>query len=299
MELAVHLRNFDHEGDLPRVSNHLMRFYDQDFLGKENWEKKCQSFNRIYVGDEFCSNRMPSLAEMKRFSCFAEEKNLNITLLTPVLTDDGIEKCSPLFEYLKRKYPDMEIVVNDLGVLFYLKRNYPLFRLSAGRVFNKGFKDPRLSENEASSFISEEADELLNYSTFDHPDFQKKMAELSVIRLERDLLPYGDDIGELSGSGLNTSVYFPFGYVTTGRVCWMASFRQKPGKRFVIPVKCSRPCNEMTLKLKHKNFSFPLIQNGNTIFYLYSPSMLRCLMKRADEENLRLVYQGVIFEKAC
>ncbi|MDM8523197.1 hypothetical protein QUF80_07490 [Desulfococcaceae bacterium HSG8] len=299
MEIALHLRNPDNKGDLPKVSNHLMDFYDQAFVGKEDLEKKSHSFNRVYVGDEFCSNRIPSLAEMKHFFSFAEEKNLNITLLTPVLTDEGIAKCSPLFEYLEKKHPETEVVVNDLGVLFYLKRNYPLFRLSAGRLFNKGFKDPRLSSNEKSSSISQEADELLNYSTFDHPDFQEKMAELSVTRLERDLLPYGNDVGEITGSDFKTSVYFPFGYVTSGRVCWTASFKQKIGERFVIPVKCPRPCNGMTLELKHKNFSFPLIQNGNTIFYLYTSSMLSYLLKRADHENLRLVYQGFIFGKEC
>jgi len=325
MEIALHLRTPDQKQALsntsagsvtlsPAGSSLTALFFNEDSLGKENWERKIQSFDRIYVGDEFCSNRLPMLTEMEQFSDFAEEKNLSITLLTPVLTDDGIEKCSPLFEYLKERHPMAEVVVNDLGVLFYVRKNYPLFRLAAGRLFNKGFKDPRLSDtNEAYSIpsagsvtFSGEAKELLSDCTFDHAEFQEKIAALSVIRLERDLMPYsggiafGSNFGQTEPAesrdfGLKTSVYFPFGYVTTGRICWTASFRQPPEKRFVPPGQCSRPCDTLTMKLENKRFSFPMIQNGNTIFYLYSQDMLNSLMKKAEHENLRLVWQGLVF----
>lgn len=271
METALHLRHLDQEEDWPGISGSLMMF------------------QRIYIGDEFCSNRLPSLTEMKHFSQFAQERNLGITLLTPVLTDDGIEKCSPLFDYLKKRHSEAEVVVNDLGVLFYLKREYPQFYLSAGRLFNKGVKDPRLPD-------SREAKELLSDSTFDQPCFQEKMAELSVTRLERDIMPYSNGIGKTPDFGLKTSVYFPFGYVTTGRICWTASFRQPSEQRFVPPGVCSMPCNTMTLKLEDRRFYLPVIQNGNTLFYVYTRAMLSSLMEEAEHKDLRLVWQGAAFE---
>lgn len=291
MEIALQLRTPDQKEKLDKFPEHLVTFYDGIPLTEEEWDKQYQSFNRIYVGDEFCSNRLPLLTELKVFCQFAEEKQLNITLLTPVLTDEGLEKISPLFEYLKERLPETEVVVNDLGVLFFLKQKYPLFRLAVGRLLNKGFKDPRLLE--ANMLSSKEADELLNDSTFDHMLFQEKMMELEVTRLERDLLPYGDCLTS-GASGLRTSIYFPFGYLTTGRVCWPASFNQTARESFMPVNRCSRSCNALTLELRNKSFSFQLIQSGNTIFYLYTSSMLSSLIKKAKEQNLRLVYQGFV-----
>jgi len=285
MEIALHLRRPDQKAALDNFPKHLMSFYDQALLrGKES-----RAFDRIYVGDEFCPNRLPGLSELKRFCRFATEQNLKLTLLTPVLTDKGLEKYSPIFEYLQETAPGTEVVVNDLGVLFYLKRQYPGLRVSAGRLLNKGFKDPRLHRQD----IPWESEPFLSDCTFDQAEFQEKMAELSVSRLERDVLPYGDHSVK-NVSLFKTSVYFPFGYVTTGRVCWTASFRQPPGKKFMMSDTCSCPCNELSFELRNEQFFFKIIQNGNTIFYLYPFSMLKSLISQAEAENLRLVYQGFV-----
>lgn len=281
MKIALHLRNPDHKEQTEKFPEHLSIFYDKVLFSTENW-----SSDRIYVGDEFCPSRLPLMKELKLFCQSAKEKDLNLTLLTPVLTDHGLDKFSPLFEYLHENHTEAEVVVNDLGVLLFLKKKYPRLRLGAGRLFNKGFKDPRLPDTKTPSKVSG----LLNDSTFDHAEFQEMMTELSVARLERDLLPYGNIPDALSGFG--TSVYFPFGYVTTGRVCWPASFKQGAKQKFMPAKKCSCPCNAMTLELRNDSFSFKIIQSGNTIFYLYPSSKLDSLIKKAEHENLRLVYQG-------
>jgi hypothetical protein len=196
-------------------------------------------------------------------------------------------------DVLKDRDPRAEVVVNDWGFLLYLKEKYPLFRLSVGRLLNKGFKDPRLMDSDKASKFSAETVELFSTCTFDSSEFLAKMRELNVTRLERDLLPYGESEIRCRG-GLAASVYFPFGYITTGRVCWMKSFHGSAGRKYSISNGCHRSCNNISLKLSHANANMKLFQAGNTIFYLYAPSKLAALTKQARIQNLRLVYQGLM-----
>jgi hypothetical protein len=117
------------------------------------------------------------------------------------------------------------------------------------------------------------------------------MRELKVSRLEHDLPPYGDDY-DIGFAALPAAVYFPFGYITSGRVCWMAGFGRPARDKFVPVAACARRCNAVTLKLKSPDFAFPVFQNGNTVFYRYSAAMLSMLFAKARRNPLRLVYQG-------
>jgi hypothetical protein len=223
----------------------------------------------------------------------ANGENRGLTFLTPPLTDDGMDRCGPLFDFLKERGLGTEVVVNDWGVLLFLKEKYPLFQLSVGRLLNKGFKDPRLMNPDGASEFSAETAELFNTCTFDSIEFLAKMQELNVTRLERDLLPFGEPEIKRRG-GLQASVYFPFGYITTGRVCWMKSFDTSAGRKFSISNGCRHACNKISLKLNHAKTDLPLFQTGNTIFYLYAASKLAALTQRAKTQKLRLVYQGLI-----
>jgi len=289
MEIALHLRNPEPLEHSDKYPEHWRTLREWSFPS----ETSCPPFERIYIGDEFCPNRLPQLIKLKHFCRVAREKRLGMTLLTPVLTDGQLEKYSPLFEYLEQNRPETEVVVNDLGVLFFLKKKHPLLRLAAGRLLNKGFKDPRLKEPDEMASLSQEAREVLDDCTFDHAEFQELMLTLSVARLERDLPPYSDNALNIT-AGLKTSVYFPFGYVTTGRVCLTAALRQASKERFIPVDNCSRPCDDVAFNLEHRSFSFQIIQNGNTVFYRYPSSMMTFLIKTAEANNIRLVYQGFV-----
>lgn len=294
MELAVHLRDLTHVQALNDLPGHLSILYGEKAFKGLDWSAWIdQSSLRIYIGDEFCVHRLPHLDELDSLCQLANAKNGGLTFLTPPLTDEGIEKYFPLFNFLKESDPRTELVVNDWGVLLFLKQNYPLFQLSLGRLLNKGFKDPRLMNSDKASEFSAETAELFNTCTFDSIEFLAKMRELKVTRLERDVLPFGEPEIKRRG-GLQASVYFPFGYITTGRVCWMKSFSTSTGRKFSIFNGCRRPCNKISLKLNHAKTNLQLFQAGNTIFYLYAPSKLAALMKRAKTQKLRLVYQGLI-----
>jgi hypothetical protein len=294
MQLAVHITNSDQTQIFPRIFAHLEALYEPGAVQGQDWSDLMAAKSvRIYVGDEFCIHRLPHIDELDAVCRLANLKNGRLTFLTPPLTDEGMERCSALFDYIKENDPQAEVVVNDWGVLLFLQQNYPLFQLSLGRLLNKGFKDPRLVNPEQASQFSAETAELFNTCTFDTIEFATKMQELKVKRLERDLLPYGDS--EIQNhEGLESSVYFPFGYVSTGRLCWMASFNACAAKKYSIANGCRQACNKMSLKLNRAGTNLQLFQAGNTIFYLYAPSKLATLVKQAKTQNIRLVYQGLM-----
>jgi hypothetical protein len=294
MELACHVRDPGQLGRPLNVADHLSSLYGDLSPGEKVWtEKVPERLDRLYVGDEFCSNRMPSLATLKAICERAEHERWGLTLLTPWLTDEGLDKCTQLLDYLGERAPQSEVVVNDWGALSFFSSRYPLFRYTLGRLLDKGFKDPRLLDAEGVASFSEEVEELLHRSTFDSVDFQRMVLEWGVSRLERDLLPYGGD--EPKDSGLvATSFYFPFGYVTSGRVCWTASSSEPAPRRFALVRTCHSPCNSVTFMLSSNRFALSVFQSGNTVFYLYPASMCASLVQRAEQTSLRVIYQGLV-----
>lgn len=288
MQLAAHIRHPHQLDHLDRIPAHLGQFYDEASVWPADLDVACR---RVYLGDEFCAARMPSLARMQRLADAAAACGCAITLLTPVLSDDEIDRNAPLFKHLARHFPGTEVVFNDWGVMADLKANCPSLVLSAGRILDKGFKDPRLPRDNGSRKNTGPADALLASATFDGGPIREQLSTLGIRRRERDLLPYRPHL-PARAKGIETSLYFPFGFVTSGRVCWSATFADGQGGRFVPPAQCSRPCRQMLLELTHPGFGFRLFQSGNTIFYRYPRAHLVALLTDARQTGQRLVYQG-------
>ena len=293
MELAVHLRDPSQLEELDRIPSQLSEFYGTGEIEKQDWARSIPDcVQRVYTGDEFCIHRMPDPGMLEETLQGAANKSWDVTLLTPPVTNEGLERCLTLFRFLEQHAPETEVVVNDWGLLGALRENHPALPVAAGRLLNKGFKDPRLVDPEGAEEISEEAQELLNGCTFDTPSFQEKLREMDVRRFERDLLPYGEPRTE-GPDGIGASVYFPFGYVSTGRVCWIASFKAPAGRKFTPLEACHGPCNGLLLEMGSTQSSFQLFQGGNTVFYLYPLPIFGSLVKDSTHEGVRLVYQGI------
>lgn len=288
MELAIHLRNVEHACGLDRLHEHLSNFYETPFP-QGIWS--ADDFDRIYIGDEFCPHRMPRLAELDALLDLSREHHKQVTLLTPPLTDCGIEKLSPLLNRIRDGFPAAEVVGNDWGVLIFLNEEFPGFALAAGRLLDKGFKDPRLSDAPAVSSLSEEMRDVLNSSSFDSSAIGEKLIELGVRRIERDMFPYRNS-PPTPLPGLAMSLYLPYGYVTTGRVCWLSTFAEGGASKFAPLDECARPCDWASLKLEHSDMALPIFQSGNTVHYLQPQAALDMIFETAGRENVRLVYQG-------
>ena len=290
MELALHIRYARQKNPLEVGLDHLKAFCEEN--GICAGDKIEFDFDRVYTGDEFCVNRLPDTNELKDIIQVCGDSHKGLSFLLPPLTNVSVEKCRPLFQLLRREGIDIETVVNDMGTLFYLKENYPDFSLSMGRLFNKGFKDPRFKPANNCAGLSDDMRQLLNESTFDQPEVMDMARQLAVARMERDLFPFENKIEEQHGE-IGRSIYFPFGYITSGRVCRLSAMSKKGRKKFLINSDCNQYCNGLPLLLKNGDTGFTLVQNGNTVFYLYPPAVLKCLLKTESAPGLRMVYQGV------
>ena len=298
MGISLHIRRAGQVHSAPSVREHVESLYkrlsgcSEDGIGLDPSIEEDPEIDRWYIGDEFCAGRLPSADQTAAFVRLAGEAGTALTLLTPILTDDQIDGLVPLFERLSGAAIPAEVTVNDWGVLFFLKERFPRLALALGRLLNKGFKDPRLGPPE--TVISEAGNDraFLEHATFDQPRFREKAAALGVQRLERDLMPY-DRRSAFEDGPQAVSVYFPFGYVTTGRVCWPSTFAPGREEDFRPRRNCARICEGRPLVLRHPDAAFPIRQNGNTIFYLYPQDTLAALFRSAREGRLRLVYQGV------
>ena len=51
-------------------------------------------YNRIYIGEEFCENLIPTIIDVKKI--LSKFPNKKFSLLTPPLTDYGIKKISQI-----------------------------------------------------------------------------------------------------------------------------------------------------------------------------------------------------------
>ncbi len=297
MDISLHLRRPGQELPAQSVRLHAASLYargtgrDPGVAGDLSVAGEDPVIDRWYIGDEFCASRLPSVQVAAEFARRADVAGVALTLLTPPVTDDQIDSLVPVLARLAGASVPVEVTVNDWGLLFFLKSWFPDLPLALGRLLNKGFKDPRLGAPETVKAAAEADRAVLEHATFDQPRFRERASALGIARLERDLMPY-DPRTDFGDNPPAVSVYFPFGYVTTGRVCWPSTFAPGREADFRPRRACGRPCEGRPLALAHPANGFPLRQSGNTVFYLYPAPVTAALLRRAGEGRLRLVYQG-------
>ncbi|MCX5700967.1 MAG: hypothetical protein NTZ63_05450 [Candidatus Omnitrophica bacterium] len=74
-------------------------------------------FERVYFGEEFCERLLPSVTRLKAAKLKARKLGKKFTLLTPALTEAGLNKVKLLLKCLNN---EDEVVINDYGLLYML-----------------------------------------------------------------------------------------------------------------------------------------------------------------------------------
>jgi hypothetical protein len=253
----------------------------------------------IYFGVEFCQRLIPTSDELIEALHLARAAGLSFSFLTPPVTDPGIETLRCRFSDLSGESSverDIEVVVNDWGVLNLLKESFPVLKPVFGRMMNKMVRDPRV----APYYVSERAPSggltALRQSSITNPWFRRTLVEWGVERHEFDNLFQGIQMDE-GGEEIFLSVYIPYGYVTTGRICMPGSFALGKADKFTEYMGCRRECKRFTHRLLNtrspfSNKDMELIQRGNTIFYPNPWNRLESVLAGdAGEAVDRIVYQ--------
>ena len=219
-----------------------------------------ENFSRLYFGNEFCQELIPTLKDLEEV--IDETSDLELTLVTAYVTNDGLNKLKPLLQRLSEKKSASEVVFNDWGVFRILKREYPQLKPVMGRLLNKVKRGPRLC-NVLDKIPSRDL-EYFKSSNLSVKIFREFLLFNNIRRVEFDNLLQGFN---LDFDGIEISLYIPFVYVTTTRYCLVNScdIPHKKGTVGIFP--CNKECQRYAFYLKSKVMPVILIRKGNTLFF--------------------------------
>lgn len=224
-----------------------------------------KDYSRLYFGNEFCQRLIPSLKELKKVLNFSQENNLDFTFVTPYVTNGGLDNLKSLLPFLSKQNP-CEVVINDWGVLRLINKNYQNLKPVLGRLLGKQKRGPRIMN--VWDKLPKTAKEYFRQTSITVPRYRNFLKERGIRRIELDNLLQGIDLGfNAKKEGIYVSLYLPYAYVTTTRLCLTANC-DKPeyvDKIGIFP--CHKECQKYTFELKHKAMPVTLILKGNTQFF--------------------------------
>ena len=253
-------------------------------------------FTRMYFGQEFCEKALPSQKELDQGLALAEQLGMKFTLVTPYVTEPGLEAVKGLLQQLMRVQPRAEVVANDWGVLQTIAEDCPTLTPVLGRLLNKLLRDPRM----LTHLKKPEGETMARFCTCSlaGAPMQNLLDQYKVRRIELDLSPQGLD-NHLSDWGYRSSLYLPYGVIMTGRICLLHSWGLEEHQKFKpFSGACDRKCRFYWLEmsdLSHqvkKSKDWVILQKGNTIFYRQQKEFLKEGLDQALKVGItRLVIQ--------
>jgi len=167
----------------------------------KNLPKRC---DRIYFGSELNGNLIPSVEKIKEI---VESSEKNITLVTPFLTEEDLEKLKALLKFAQHCEKINEIVVNDFGAIRLISREYPSLKIIAGRLLIKQKTDPR---HHYKSYANKESSLHTSLSDI---EFIKILKKFKIERAEINNTLQG----ALLPKGFEYSLYYPYVLVALKR----------------------------------------------------------------------------------
>jgi hypothetical protein len=250
---------------------------------------------RIYFGNEFCEHCIPHVRMLKNVLAAIKEFGFSLTLLTPPCNDKKLGEVEKLLKLLEELAPDSEVVGNDWGVLEMIKCRYSKLKPVFGRLMNRFLRDPRITPRYLCPDAPPKGLKVVQGSSLSIPDFQHILKMYGIERVELDYLYQGIGI-DFPAIGFLPSVYLPFGFVATGRICMFGNLNKPPESKFGINDTCDKPCWEMEVMLEDANKQndggvYTYLQRGNTIFYTLNELILSKAITWANKQQARIVYQ--------
>jgi hypothetical protein len=230
-----------------------------------------EQYGRLYIGDDFCERLTPAASGLEEILEFARHNDKKITLLTAYCTREGLNNLEPVLKALNSSGSEIEVVVNDLGVLRILNGRFRNLTAALGRLYTSGLLRPYFW----NSGIFEPNSEILKFYrgkyelSAEYFDF---LRENRVTRVEFDnvcSLPLFAE--RFASEGFGVSMYYPFTFITTSRRCLFAGgklYSNKPA----LP-DCSKECLGSRLILQNKT-DYPeqkIFVKGNAQFIRRKP----------------------------
>ncbi|MBN1871214.1 MAG: hypothetical protein JW800_01425 [Candidatus Omnitrophica bacterium] len=260
---------------------------DIDQLFDDRAEAGNGKYNRLYYGIEFCERLIPFVDELRSALEYSKRNDLDFSLVTPYVTNDGLARLSSLFDYLAEEDIYCEVIVNDWGVLNLINKSYRGLRPVLGRLLTKQKRGPKIAElmnrktvvrplkdiqnPEIKGFVIQK--KLPKESHFYYkgansasvPIIHDFLINQRIDRIELDNTAQGLCL-DLPAGKITASVYMPYVYITTTFFCPTAGLTENGESRVKIR-PCSKECRKYIFRLRNDDMPKEIILKGNTQFY--------------------------------
>jgi hypothetical protein len=233
-------------------------------LSSRSWPLPCEGYERLYIGDDFCERLAPDASGLEKILDFVRHNNKKLTLLTAYHTEKGLEILKPGLEALNSCGLEVEVVVNDLGVLRMLNNSFPNLipvfgRLNTSILLHPYFRDERIFNPDGKIL------EVYRRKFWLAKEYVEFLCEHGIRRVEFDhafALPLFAD--SFLKEGIAVSFYYPYTYITTSRRCLFAS-RNAPSSKFAL-LSCKKECLDYKLLLENSDLGYKIFVRGNAQF---------------------------------
>lgn len=239
-------------------------------------------YDRLYYGYEFCERLLPTKDELKKAIEFSVNHGKKFTFLTSYVSDTGIERIKELLKVIKSNLKQLiqpEVVVNDLGIMNLLEKEKDI-TIIAGRLLVKQKRDPRINYLNLSN---NEKDYFKQFS-LDSDNNQCFISKFGIKRIELD----NTFQGIKRQSNLQASLYVPYCYVTTTKLCYMA--KADKHLRYLRKIEdCDKQCQKYDVYMTNDKMKTKFYLKGNTVFYRNDK-----IQENIKELNINRIVSNVI-----
>ena len=231
----------------------------------------------LYYGSEFCENLLPDWDSILEILKLCDKEKLELVFVTPMVSDFGIKKIDILIDRILSFRKQISVVVNDYGVLELIKSKCnDNIKCIAGRVLDKTSHDSRADSRSIEDYYGKNGIRFAKTPGIISKASMRVLGKYGIDRFEFDMPKTGLDFGD---EVINCSVYWPFNYITTGRICLFKMLFNYQQDKFLVDSCCQRECKEYYLQLRKPLNGFYvencskitdtfMYQKGNTIYYI-------------------------------
>jgi len=214
----------------------------------------------LYFGSEFCQELLPSIREAEGFCAYCAEHELEAVLLTPLVTQKGLDRLSRLLGRLTRRGWTPAIVFNDWGVCELLRSRHPALPMRMGRLMNRGLRDPRLE----MQVMTPEGED-----TGRGAGIRRLASSLGVSAVETDADLEPGYLGT-GANGLKRALHVPYTFASSGRNCLERAAATPSGKGLftqALASGCTTPCRGVCRPEYRADTPRRMWRAGNTVFF--------------------------------
>lgn len=221
------------------------------------------NFTRLYYGKDFCSNNTISIKEIEILINYCTKYNKDLTIVTPIIKYLNIDSYCEIFDYMVSNSYRCEVVVNDWGLLYFLKDRYKnYFTISLGRLLNRIKKSPQIVN--ILPKLNKQSKESLMTSSANYISTIELLNEYGISSIQYENIFQENYID--NNVNIERHILYPYVYVTSSMGCISTNlYNEEESDNSKL---CSKICEQGKLTIYNPDVGCTSILLGNSKFYI-------------------------------